>query len=154
MLENLHIDEDNPNVQEIMLQIRGIIIEQKLGREGMASQQFDRFSGTVYDQLFQAMVSYDQASVEAFVSSTSIPLLGPLVQRFRRLAHNLVLFYLARLSEKQILFNEQLVRTVDGMLQDLEAEPKPAAMQAQIAALQEQVTKLEAQLAHLGETKE
>ena len=150
MLEKLQINEDNPNVQEIMLHIRGLIAQEKLGRKSVTSQA-DRFSAATYDHLFQAMVNHDQARVEAFVSPTTIPIVGPLVQRLRRSMHSLVLFYLEQLSDKQILFNKQLVTTLDGMVSELEAEKKQADLQAEIAALQERVTDLEAQIAHLVE---
>jgi hypothetical protein len=152
MIEELQIDEENPNVQEIMLEIRRTIAHRKSG--GWEAQRFGRFDHSVYDHLFQALGTYDQTHVEAFVSPTSIPIIGSLWQRVRQLAHNLVLFYLDRLSEKQIQYNEQLIKTVESVVRSLEAEPQPAAMQTHLAALQEQVTKLEARLAQLDTAEE
>lgn len=152
LIEDLQIDEENPDVQEIMLQIRGVIARNKLGpnRTARKHQRYTRLGQPVYDHLFQALGAYDQPRVKAFVSPTSVPLIGPLLQRLRQSAHNLVIFYLDRLSDKQIHFNEQLVRTVDRIVQDLEAEPDPAGVQEQLATLQERVASLEAQLARLN----
>jgi hypothetical protein len=152
LIEDLQIDEENPDVQEIMLQIRGVIARNKLGpnRTARKHQRYTRLGQPVYDHLFQALGAYDQPRVKAFVSPTSVPLIGPLLQRLRQSAHNLVIFYLDRLSDKQIHFNEQLVRTVNRMVQDLEEEPDPAGVQAQLATLQERVASLEAQLARLN----
>lgn len=149
MIDMLQIDEDNPNVQEIMLEIRRTIAHKKSG--GWEERRFGRFGHSVYDHLFQALNAYDQAHVEAFLSPTSIPIIGPLWQRSRQMAHNLVLFYLDRLSEKQIHYNEQTIRAVEGIVRSMEAEPSPLALQAEIAALREQIAELKAQLAHAGE---
>ncbi len=152
MTENLHIDEDNPNVQEIMLEIRRTIAHKKSG--GWEERRLRRLDHSVYDHLFQAVNAYDQARVEAYLSPTSIPIIGPLWQRLRQMAHNLVLFYLDRLSEKQIHYNEQVIRTLESMVQSLEAEPSSLDLQAEIATLREQVAELKTQLTHaVEETK-
>lgn len=149
MIEQLQIDEENPDVQEIMLQIRRVIAQQKLGLESVReeSQRPGRLSQPVYDHLFQALGAYDQTRVEAYLSPSTVPLIGPLWQRLRRLAHNLVLFYLDRLSDRQIHFNEQLIRALEGLVHDLETEPSPAALQEQITVLREQLAELQTRMA-------
>ena len=152
MFEDLSVDEDNPDVQEIMLEIRRAIAHRKSG--GWEERPFGRFDHSVYDHLFQALSAFDQSRVDPSLSPTFIPVIGPLWHGIRRQAHKLVLYYLDQLSRKQIYFNRQITKTAEGIVQSLEAEPRPADLQAEIATLQQQVMELKAQLAGLVEKTE
>jgi len=93
----------------------------------------------LYFHLRRANQTYHQVSVEAFIvpsPRSSIPILGPLWDRIRREAHNLVLFYVNKLAQRQVAVNRHLVSTLNRMAVQIQEQ------QRRIKALEEEVRKL------------
>ena len=65
------------------------------------------------------------------------PVVGPLWDRIRREAHNLVLFYLNRLAQRQVTVNRHLVSTLNRMAVEIQEQ------QRRIQALEEEVQRLQ-----------
>jgi hypothetical protein len=99
----------------------------------------EHYDADLYYHLRRANERYAQMEVEPLLAPSSIsqlPILGPLWQRLRREAHNLVLFYLNRLARQQVAVNRHLVSTLNRMTVQLEEQRR------QIRALQEEVRRL------------
>ncbi|MGC8780462.1 MAG: hypothetical protein ACP5UQ_06315 [Anaerolineae bacterium] len=113
----------------------------------------DRFSAAVYDALAEADAMLDTVRVDPFLSPPHLPLLGGAWQKVRKLAHDLVIYYVNRLAGAQGAFNREIVTALRGLVADLDrggpANPdeKIAELQREIAALREQVAALRAQSA-------
>jgi hypothetical protein len=117
--------EEQVDIEAIMQQIR----EQILAREaasrpgGQAPVKITgkRFSPEFYEHLYHAGLAYDKIQVKMFVSQSTVPLIGPILQWLRGKLHELVLFYVNQLAAQQITFNTHLLRAVSIMAEDLEA---------------------------------
>ena len=137
----------NPNVREIMQEVRKrVAARQGIDLELSPSEGTSRFDQRVHDHLFLAWQAHDRTRVGYVISPSRVPLLGGIWQVARRKAHQLVLFYMDRLADQLLLFHEQIVRTIQVMVQDLEAEPRPAELASELEALRYRVACLEAKL--------
>lgn len=104
------------------------------------------YDADLYYHLRQANELYYQIGVEISLAPspiTRLPILGWLWQRVRREAHNLVLFYLARLVQRQVAVNRHLVSTLNRMVVQLQEQ------QRELRSLREEVHRLK-QLAEGG----
>lgn len=93
----------------------------------------------LYYYLRQANEHYYQLGVELILvpsPRSRIPLIGPLLDRIRREAHNLVLFYVNKLAQRQVAVNRYLVSTLNRMAVQIQEQ------QRRIQALQEELQKL------------
>lgn len=136
-----------PDVRRIMQEVRRrVTARQGIDLDPLIPEGTGRFDQRVHDHLFQAWRIHDRTRVELLVSPSKVPLLGTVWQAARRKAHQLVLFYLDRLAEQLSLFHEQVVRTIQAMIQDLEAEPRPLDLASEFERLEHRVARLEARL--------
>lgn len=145
-------------VEELLAQIQRHLD----GRHGVHSSAAaptsheDRFSATVYDALEEADALLDTVRVEPFLSPPHLPLIGGAWQKIRKLAHDLVIYYVNRLAGAQGAFNREMVAALRGLVADLDrggpADPSAeiAELRREIAALREQVSALEAARAPLS----
>lgn len=117
--------EEQADVEAIMQQIREQILAREAARRpgGQAPVKVSgkRFSPEFYEHLYHAGLTYDKLQVKMFVSKSSLPIIGPLLQWLRGKLHELVLFYVNQLAAQQITFNTHLLRAVSIMAEDLEA---------------------------------
>lgn len=115
------------NIEEIMQEIRQqILAKQSALTEGNTPVPTggERFSPEFYERLYHAALSYDQIQVKIHVTPSSIPIIGPLVQRVRHKIHELVLFYVNKSALQQTIVNEHLLQAVNLLSQELEHEAK------------------------------
>ncbi len=99
----------------------------------------EEYDADLYYHLRRANQQYHQLGVEMVLAPSPrsrIPLIGPLWDRIRREAHNLVLFYVNKLAQRQLIVNRHLVSTLNRMAVQLQEQ------QRQIRALQEELRKL------------
>ena len=102
-------------------------------------QQSDN-NAQLLSALTQATECYDQLYVDADITDTSLPLFTRVKQSF----HQLVLFYVNKLGEKQTRFNDRILRVVNPLVQkQLQQETEIAELKAQIAQLQTKISELE-----------
>ena len=149
----IEIQDPEINPTEIMEQIRRRI---QLRREklGYPRQTFPTFGAAAYPgepegeeydadlyyHLRQANAHYYELGVEALLvpsPRSRLPLLGWLWDRVRGEAHNLVLFYLNRLAQRQVTVNRHLVSTLNRMAVEIQEQ------QRRIQALEEEVQRLQ-----------
>jgi len=94
----------------------------------------------LYFHLRRANESYHQVGVEPLIvpsPRSSIPILGPIWDRIRREAHNLVLFYVNKLAQRQVAVNRHLVSTLNRMAVQIQEQ------QRRIKALEEEVRRFQ-----------
>jgi hypothetical protein len=93
----------------------------------------------LYFHLRRANETYYQIGVEPLIvpsPRSSIPILGPLWDRIRHEAHNLVLFYVNRLAQKQVTVNRHLVSTLNRMAVQIQEQ------QHRIKVLEEELRRI------------
>ncbi len=122
-------DERDPaevNIEEIMQEIRQQILAEKEAlrptREAPIPVSGERLPPAFYEHLYQAGLAYDEIDVKLYVTKSNIPLIGPLLDKLRYKAHELVLFYVNQMATEQMSFNEHILRAVGLLAQDLEKE--------------------------------
>jgi|DewCreStandDraft_5_1066085.scaffolds.fasta_scaffold01374_5 uncharacterized small protein (DUF1192 family) len=139
------------DIEDIMRQIRAHIARRQgqapgLGVGGAFSPEVSprqgRLKPELYDELYQANVAYDKAYVSLELTPTRLPFVGGLWQRVRRIAHNLVIFYVNRLGVAQIAFNRHAVRVLNEIVRSLDEDE----MLERVARLEREVAELRAQL--------
>lgn len=99
----------------------------------------EEYDPDLYYHLRQANEHYYRLGIEPdLVPSprSRIPLLGSLWDRVRREAHQLVLFYVNKLAQRQVTVNRHLVSTLNRMAVQIQEQ------QRQIQALQDELRKL------------
>lgn len=104
----------------------------------------EQYDADLYYHLRQANELYYQIGVEVSLApspATQLPFLGRLWQRVRREAHNLVLFYLGKLVQRQVRVNRHLVSVLNRMTVRLQEQ------QREIQRLNEELRQLREQAA-------
>jgi hypothetical protein len=104
-----------------------------------------RFAAEMYYQLEQANLNYDQVLAELSLVEAHMPLLGAFVNRFKRELHQLVVYYVNMVAERQVVVNDALVHTLNHLVKGLESSTVEN-LQDQLAELQERVQNLEARV--------
>ncbi len=89
--------------------------------------------------LHQAREAYAQTWVSVDVPEGDLPLLG----RLKRALHELIVYYVNRLAERQTRFNAALLRIVNKRRSECHSDQ--AALRREIAQLRERVERLERQ---------
>ncbi|RME35161.1 MAG: hypothetical protein D6793_07665 [Thermoflexia bacterium] len=156
MMDFIEIRDPEIDPSQIMEQIRARIQRRReeLGYPRMVFPTFgvaaypgepegEEYDADLYYHLRQANKHYHQLGVEMLIvpsHRSRIPLLGPLWDRIRREAHNLVLFYVNKLAQRQLVVNRHLVSTLNRMAVQLQEQ------QRQIRTLQEELRKLRGEL--------
>lgn len=108
-----------------------------------------RFPQNVYDQIDEAALLADTTTVQPFLTPPSVPIIGPLWQRVRLAAHNLVVFYVNRHAGAQTAFNREVAGGLRDALAALEEDGGPAtalevaALRVEVQALQQRLVRLE-----------
>lgn len=145
----IHVDPDGPvDVDAVMRQIREYILAHKrqTNPEAAALPHFNgQLNPALYEQLYRAALIHDQLGVSMNVVPSRTPIVGPLLTMFRRKFHELTLYYINQLAQKQITFNTHLLAALNELVRELEAAPPSttAEMQHEVEALRRQVHALE-----------
>jgi hypothetical protein len=137
-------------VEELLAQIQRHLDARQGVRTGDSAPALhgDRFSAAVYDALEEAGAVLDTVRVELSLSPPHLPLIGGAWQKARRLAHDLVVYYVNRLAGAQGVFNREIVTALRGLVADLD-RGGPADSSEEIAELRREITTLRDQLAAL-----
>lgn len=115
-------NSEEVDIEAIMQEIRRQILSQRrIGKEEVPVTG-RRFSPAFYEQLYQAALMQSETGVTMHVTRSKIPLLGALVDKARVVVHQLVLFYVEKVVERQNAVNEHLLQALMLLSQELEAE--------------------------------
>lgn len=115
------------NIEEIMQEIRRQILAQEAAdgdREVVLGLLLSgrRLSPDFYEHLYQTGLAINDMHIRLHVTRSNIPLLGPLIDRFRQAIHQVVLFYVHKLVERQAEVNRHFLRTISALCEELERE--------------------------------
>ncbi len=144
----LEIDpDDEVNVEDIMRQIRAhIAAEGGSDRSDGATEPEPLLSERLRAQLALVEARSNGACVAVDVRTSSMPVVGPLVDRARRAAHQLVVFYVnmsARQQSEAIHgISEALATLADHLDQHRQGHDELAEIRRDIAELQQHVQEL------------
>jgi len=145
----IHIAADGPiDVDVVMQQIREYLLARKSqsSSDGAAVPHFNgRFNPMVYEQLYRANLVYDQLYITRNVIPSRVPIVGPMLSLLRRKLHELILYYVNQLAQKQITFNLHLLNAVNALVQELESlsVAEITDLQHKVGALRQQIEILE-----------
>jgi len=137
-------------VEELLAQIQRHLDARQGASSGSATPapHGDRFSAAVYDALEEASVVLDAVRVEPFLAPSQLPLIGGAWQKARRLAHDLVVYYVNRLAGAQGAFNRQITAALTALITDLDRGGR-ADLAAEVALLRDDTAALKAQVSAL-----
>lgn len=147
----VRIDPGEPvDVDAVMRQIREYIVAHKLqtNPEAAALPHFSgQLNSAVYEHLYQAALIHDQLGISMNVVPSRAPIIGGLMTALRRKLHELTLYYVNQLAQKQITFNIHILGAVNGLAHELEAAPPSATaeLKREVETLRQQVRALEEQ---------
>lgn len=114
------------NIEEIMQEIRQQILAKKdiinQDRAPIVPISGKRLPPDFYEHLYQASLIHDELAIKAHITQTSVPLIGPLLERLRAKLHELTLFYVNQLAAQQTQFNTHILQAVSLLAQELEEE--------------------------------
>ena len=120
-------DTSNVDIEAIMRDVRAELLAKKSARiqnsplaAGVGGR---RFPPAFYDHLYQAGLIFDVSTVELHVTKNTIPIIGPIIEKFRQKFHELVLFYVNKLATEQAEVNENLLSALSILSQELEQMP-------------------------------
>lgn len=111
------------NINDIMQDVRRQIIEQRQGIDDIAVKvKGEKLPAAFYEHLYLASMTYNQTETELYVTPSSVPLIGGLIDRLRRQIHNVVIFYVNRSVAKQIQINRHLLQALSILAEAYEAD--------------------------------
>jgi hypothetical protein len=144
------IGDQETDVEEIMRRIREDLARRQEGEKEETVAPWPvtgRFSARFYSDLHQVNLSQDKLYVSPYLAEgRRVPLMSRLWRRVRWSLHQLALFYVNALAERQATVNGQLVRVLNQLVHELEKpseETDIGQLRQEIRALQERVSRLE-----------
>ena len=149
LIDAVTYEAGSVDIESIMRQIRKHLA-QKHGKSvnaPVATSPSSTFSAEVYEELYYSNQVFDKLYVAPYLTPVQIPVLGALWQRVRSQFHAVCVFYVNRLAEAQIRFNGHVVRTLNGMVREIDDHPPD-----RIQKLERQVQQLERRLESLEQT--
>ena len=125
MMEQEEKATEDINIEVIMQDIRRQILSQRRIGKGDLPVAGKRFSLAFYEQLYQATLMQSETGITMHVTKSTVPLIGPLIDKVRGKFHQLVLFYVEQVVARQRPVNEHLLQAITLLSQELEAEEEP-----------------------------
>lgn len=116
--------EPEVNVEAIMQQIRQQIIAKRAavsdGGTSTIVVSGKRFPPEFYEHLYRAQLALDDYQVPVFVSKSSTPLVGGLIDWFRTKLHELVTYYVNESAARQVNASAHLLQALSLLSRELE----------------------------------
>mgnify|MGYP001814028267 CR=1 FL=1 len=113
---------DSVNIETIMQEIRQQVLERKLPSQTNMPIKGERLPPEFYEHLYKAILAQNQPGVKIDLVKSNVPIFGGLIDRFRTMFHQLVIFYIQRLTEQQEEVNRHLLGALTAMSQYLEEQ--------------------------------
>jgi hypothetical protein len=144
-------DEGQVDVEAVMRQVREYILARRR-TDSSELQVLPHFEGQlnpqVYEHLYHATLLHDQVNVLANVIPSRVPIVGPVLTLARRKLHEVTLYYVHQLAQKQITFNAHILGAVNALTQEVEAAPPSefTKLRQEVEVLRQQLKKFEEQV--------
>lgn len=124
-VDRIEQEETIINIEEIMQQIRQQIMERRaaVSPDGQPPVVVSgkRLSPEFYEHLYQAKLAEEGFRVPVFVSKSSLPVIGRLIDWLRGKFHELVVYYVNQSATQQIAATGHLLQALSILGQELEA---------------------------------
>ncbi len=152
----IEIRDPDIDAEAIMRQIRDNIRQRRAQAEAqgldydalLEGGYATRFESNVYLDLRHASSTCSKMGVGLSLTGSPLPVFGALVQRLRAALHQVAIYYVNMLAAQQNRFNEHVVRSLMGLVKELEKGPTPNELhelRQEIARLQARLEQLEAE---------
>jgi hypothetical protein len=121
----LKINDDRPvDVDVVLKQIREYILTRNLETAASENDPTPHLAGpldmTLYKHLDHANVLHNQLAIAPRVVPVTTPIIGQLLTSIRSKFHELMLFYVNQLAQKQNTFNAHVVGVLNGLVREVE----------------------------------
>jgi hypothetical protein len=113
---------ESVNIETVMQEIRQQVLERKLPSQVNIPIGGKHLPPEFYEDLYRAILAQGQLGVKVQVSKSDVPIIGGLIDRLRMMFHQLVIFYVQRLTEQQSEVNRNLLQALSAMSQYLEEQ--------------------------------
>lgn len=115
------------NIDEIMQQIRQQIIAKRAAVSPDGSPGYSdivltgkRLPPEFYEHLYRARIALDDYAVPVFVSKSTVPIIGGLIDWLRGKFHELVVYYVNQSATRQVSATSHLLRALSLLAEDME----------------------------------
>jgi hypothetical protein len=119
------LPEGDVDIESIMAEIRRQLLSRNVGpgQSGVSVPlSGERFSPEFYERLYLTGLASNEMHIYLDVAPSNAPLIGPLIDRLRRAFHQLVLFYVHKVVERQADVNRNMLSAISTLSVELEAE--------------------------------
>jgi hypothetical protein len=113
---------DSVDIETIMQEIRQQVLERRLPSQANLPIKGKHLPPEYYEHLYKAILAQNQIGVKMQIIRSNIPLFGGLIDRFRAIFHQLVIYYVQQLSEQQAEVNRHLLGALATISQFLEEQ--------------------------------
>jgi hypothetical protein len=113
---------DSVNIETIMQEIRQQVLERKLPSQVSLPIKGERLPPEYYEHLYKAILAQNQLGIKMQIIKSDVPLFGGLIDRFRAMFHQLVIYYVQQLTEQQAQVNRHLLGAISSISQYLEEQ--------------------------------
>ena len=108
------------NIEAVMQDIRQQVLERRLPSQANKPIKGDRLPPEFYEHLHQAILAQNELGVKIQIVKSDMPIFGGLINRFRAMFHQLVIFYVQQMTEQQAEINQHLLGALIAISQYLE----------------------------------
>ncbi len=113
---------ESVNIESIMQDIRQQVLDRKLPSQVDIPIKGKNLPPEFYEHLYRAILAQNQLGVKIQVTRSTVPVFGGLIDRFRAMFHQLVIFYVQRLTDQQAEVNQQYLRALSTLSQYFEEQ--------------------------------
>jgi hypothetical protein len=120
------------NIEDIMRRIRQEIMARRASQmredDGLplVAVTGERFPVEFYEHLYQARLALEEGTIPVFVSKSTVPLIGGLIDGIRAKFHELVAYYVNQSAARQMAATTHLLSALDLAARTLEEDaPEP-----------------------------
>lgn len=113
---------DRVNIEAVMQEIRLQVLERKLPSQVNIPIEGKHLPPEFYEHLYGASLVQSQLGVKVHVTKSTVPIFAGIIDRFRGMFHQLVIFYINQLAEQQAEVNGHLLQALNTLSQYLEEQ--------------------------------
>jgi hypothetical protein len=110
------------NIEAIMQDIRQQVLERKLPSQVDIPIKGENLPPEFYEHLYRAILAQNQLGVKIHVTKSNVAVFGGIIDRFRAMFHQLVIFYVQKLTDQQAEVNQQFLQALSTLSQYLEEQ--------------------------------
>ena len=111
---------ESVNIEAVMQEIRQQVLERKLPSQVNIPINGKHLPPEFYEYLYRAILAQNQLGIKMQVTKSTVPVVGGIIDRFRAMFHQLVIFYIQRLTEQQAEVNRNLLQALSALSQYFE----------------------------------